>query len=79
MYMQRYWLILEIDSSKLVVKDGSGLSHDNRLSAKLFGDLLFKIYNDPRFAAVIESLPDGGVNGTLNERSSGRQRLMQLD
>jgi D-alanyl-D-alanine carboxypeptidase/D-alanyl-D-alanine-endopeptidase (penicillin-binding protein 4) len=59
---------LEIDSSKLVVKDGSGLSHDNRLSAKLLGDLLFKIYKEPRFAAVIESLPDGGVNGTLNER-----------
>ena len=59
---------LEIDSTKLVVKDGSGLSHDNRLSAKLLGDLLFKIYNNPRFAAVIESLPDGGVNGTLNER-----------
>jgi D-alanyl-D-alanine carboxypeptidase/D-alanyl-D-alanine-endopeptidase (penicillin-binding protein 4) len=59
---------LEIESSKLVVKDGSGLSHDNRVSAKLLGDLLFKIYKDPRFAAVIESLPDGGVNGTLNER-----------
>jgi D-alanyl-D-alanine carboxypeptidase len=27
-----------------------------------------KIYKDPRFAAVIESLPDGGINGTLNER-----------
>jgi D-alanyl-D-alanine carboxypeptidase/D-alanyl-D-alanine-endopeptidase (penicillin-binding protein 4) len=59
---------LEIDSSKLVVKDGSGLSHDNRVSAKLLGDLLVKIYNDPRFASVIESLPDGGINGTLNER-----------
>ena len=59
---------LEIDSTKLVVKDGSGLSHDNRISAKLLGDLLVKIYKDPRFAAVIESLPDGGINGTLNER-----------
>jgi D-alanyl-D-alanine carboxypeptidase/D-alanyl-D-alanine-endopeptidase (penicillin-binding protein 4) len=59
---------LQIDSTKLVVKDGSGLSHDNRLSAKLLGDLLVKIYRDPRFAAVIESLPDGGINGTLNER-----------
>jgi D-alanyl-D-alanine carboxypeptidase/D-alanyl-D-alanine-endopeptidase (penicillin-binding protein 4) len=59
---------LEIDSSKLVVKDGSGLSHDNRLSAKLLGDLLVKIYKEPRFAAVVESLPDGGINGTLNER-----------
>jgi D-alanyl-D-alanine carboxypeptidase/D-alanyl-D-alanine-endopeptidase (penicillin-binding protein 4) len=59
---------LQIDSTKLVVKDGSGLSHDNRLSAKLLGDLLIKIYRDPRFSAVIESLPDGGINGTLNER-----------
>ena len=59
---------LGIDSSKLVVKDGSGLSHDNRVSAKLLGDLLLKIYKDPRFAAVIESLPDSGINGTLNER-----------
>ncbi len=59
---------LEIDSSKLVVKDGSGLSHENRVSAKLLGDLLFKIYKEPRFVAIIESLPDGGVNGTLNER-----------
>jgi D-alanyl-D-alanine carboxypeptidase/D-alanyl-D-alanine-endopeptidase (penicillin-binding protein 4) len=59
---------LEIESSKLVVKDGSGLSHDNRVSAKLLGDLLVKIYKEPRFAGVIESLPDGGVNGTLNER-----------
>jgi len=59
---------LEIGSSKLVVKDGSGLSHDNRVSAKLLGDLLVKIYKDPRFAGVIESLPDGGINGTLNER-----------
>lgn len=59
---------LGIDSSKLVVKDGSGLSHDNRVSAKLLGDLLVKIYREPRFAGVIESLPDGGINGTLNER-----------
>ena len=59
---------LQIDSAKLVVKDGSGLSHDNRLSAKLLGDLLVRIHKEPRFAGVIESLPDGGINGTLNER-----------
>ena len=59
---------LEVDSTGLSVADGSGLSHDNRVSAKLLGDLLVKIYKDPRFAGVIESLPDGGVNGTLNER-----------
>ena len=59
---------MEIDSSKLVVKDGSGLSHENRLTARLLGELLIKIHKDPKYAAIIESLPDGGINGTLNER-----------
>ena len=59
---------MEIDSSKLVVKDGSGLSHDNRLSAKLLGDLLLKVYDNPEYKLVVDSLPSGGINGTLNER-----------
>ena len=59
---------MEIDSSNLVVKDGSGLSHENRLTARLLGELLIKIHKDPKYAAIIESLPDGGINGTLNER-----------
>jgi len=59
---------MEIDSSKLVVKDGSGLSHDNRLTARLLGDLLMTIHKNPQYAAIVESLPDGGINGTLNER-----------
>jgi len=59
---------MEIDSSKLVAKDGSGLSHENRVSAHLLGELLAKIQKDPRYAGVIESLPDGGVNGTLRKR-----------
>lgn len=59
---------MNIDSSKLVVKDGSGLSHDNRLTARLLGDLLVTIYKNPQYEAIVESLPDGGVNGTLNER-----------
>lgn len=59
---------MEIDSTKLVVKDGSGLSHDNRLSAKLLGELLLKIYNNPEYKLVADSLPSGGISGTLNKR-----------
>ena len=59
---------MNIDSTKLVVKDGSGLSHDNRLSARLLGDLLLRIYSDPQYKLVVDSLPAGGLNGTLNER-----------
>lgn len=59
---------MDIDGSKIIVKDGSGLSHDNRLSAAILGKLLLKIHTDPAYAKVVESLPDGGINGTLNER-----------
>jgi PBP4 family serine-type D-alanyl-D-alanine carboxypeptidase len=59
---------MEIDSSKLVVKDGSGLSHDNRLTAKLLGYLLLEVYENPDYKLVADSLPSGGINGTLNER-----------
>jgi|UniRef100_UPI004049076F serine-type D-Ala-D-Ala carboxypeptidase/endopeptidase (penicillin-binding protein 4) len=59
---------LEIDSSKLVVKDGSGLSHKNRLSAKLLGEVLLRVHEDPEYKLVVDSLPSGGINGTLNER-----------
>lgn len=59
---------MNIESEKLVVKDGSGLSHDNRLSARLLGDLLLRIYSDPLYKLVVNSLPAGGINGTLNER-----------
>lgn len=59
---------MEIDSSKLVIKDGSGLSHDNRLTAKLLGDLLLEVYENPEYKLVADSLPSGGINGTLNER-----------
>ena len=37
---------LEIDDSKLVVVDASGLSKKNRITAKLMGEFLYKIHKD---------------------------------
>jgi D-alanyl-D-alanine carboxypeptidase/D-alanyl-D-alanine-endopeptidase (penicillin-binding protein 4) len=59
---------LQIDSSKLVVKDGSGLSRQNKITAKLMGELLFKIRSDKRFTQLYTTLPISGVSGTLNTR-----------
>ena len=59
---------LEIDDSKLVVADASGLSKKNKITAKLMGDLLYKIRKDERYALLYESLPIGGVSGTLQDR-----------
>ncbi len=58
----------EIDDSKLVVADASGLSKKNKITAKLMGELLYKIRKDETYALLYESLPIGGVSGTLQSR-----------
>ena len=58
----------EIDDSKLVVADASGLSKKNKITAKLMGELLYKIRKDERYALLYQSLPIGGVSGTLQSR-----------
>jgi D-alanyl-D-alanine carboxypeptidase len=59
---------LEIDDSKLIVADASGLSKKNRVTAKLIGELLYKIRKEEKFAPLYDSLPIGGVSGTLRNR-----------
>ena len=58
----------EIDDSKLVVKDASGLSKQNKITAKLMGEFLYKIRKDEKYALLHSSLPIAGVSGTLNDR-----------
>jgi D-alanyl-D-alanine carboxypeptidase len=57
-----------IDPSKLVTKDASGLSKENRLTASMLGQLLYHLRKDPKYALLYESLPVGGVSGTLRSR-----------
>jgi PBP4 family serine-type D-alanyl-D-alanine carboxypeptidase len=59
---------LGVDSKGLVIKDASGLSRENRVTASQVGQLLLKIRNDARFAPLIGGLPIGGVTGTLRNR-----------
>ena len=59
---------LQIDASKLVVKDASGLSKSNKVTAKMIGELLYKLRKDSRFTGLYYVLPVSGVSGTLNER-----------
>jgi serine-type D-Ala-D-Ala carboxypeptidase/endopeptidase (penicillin-binding protein 4) len=58
----------EIDDKKLFVADASGLSKKNKITAKLMGELLYKIRKDEKYALLYESLPIGGVSGTLQDR-----------
>lgn len=59
---------LGIDSSKMIFKDASGLSKENRVTANLVGQLLVKIKSDDRFAPLINALPVSGISGTLRNR-----------
>lgn len=59
---------LGIDPSKIIVKDGSGLSRDNKVTANVMAELLYKIYSDPLLATLIDGLPAGGESGTLRRR-----------
>jgi len=57
-----------IDPSKLVTKDASGLSKENRVTASMLGQLLYHLRKDPKYGLLYESLPVGGVSGTLRSR-----------
>ena len=58
----------ELDASKVVVKDASGLSRKNRVTAKQVAELLIKIREEGRYAPVVNGLPIGGISGTLEKR-----------
>jgi D-alanyl-D-alanine carboxypeptidase len=59
---------LGVEGKGIVIKDASGLSRDNRVTALQVGQLLQKIHGDSRFAPLIGGLPIGGVSGTLRNR-----------
>jgi D-alanyl-D-alanine carboxypeptidase len=59
---------LEINPTKLRVIDASGLSKENRITASMVGQLLFKLRQDEKFKYIYDFLPVGGISGTLESR-----------
>lgn len=59
---------LDIESTNLVTQDASGLSKENRITAKQVAYLLVKIRANQKFAPIIDGLPVGGISGTLRNR-----------
>lgn len=59
---------LNIDASKLIIVDGSGLSKDNRVTAEVIGELLYKTRKLEKFSLLYKSLPVSGISGTLKNR-----------
>ncbi len=59
---------LGVSTTNLVVKDASGLSKENRVTAYQVAQLLMVIKHDPKYARLISGLPVGGITGTLRKR-----------
>lgn len=60
-----------MDTSKASVQNGSGLSRDVRVDAKLMMDVLMDAYKSSNAAEFIASLPINGIDGTMRSRLKG--------
>lgn len=58
----------KINTHPLVVGDGSGLSHNNRVSTKMISSLLLTMQRHEDAEVFFNSLTIGGVDGTIGKR-----------
>lgn len=63
-YLETYWS-KRINTSGLHIKDGSGLSRSNAVSASHYCDLLKSMHNSVNYSFFYNSLPISGKSGTL--------------
>jgi D-alanyl-D-alanine carboxypeptidase len=59
---------LNINTDNMIIKDASGLSRDNRVTAIQMAQLLKAIRDNQLYAPLITGLPVGGKTGTLRKR-----------
>ncbi|UTV27266.1 serine-type D-Ala-D-Ala carboxypeptidase [Photobacterium atrarenae] len=64
----------DIDLSQAVLVDGSGLSRNNRLNAKLMMKVIAYIYQHDKKLSLLQTLPVSGQSGTLKYRQSIRHQ-----
>ena len=62
---------LGVNTAGLSLEDASGLSGSNKISATTVSQLLLKIRTEPQLQTIYDSLPVGGVSGTLIGRYRG--------
>jgi D-alanyl-D-alanine carboxypeptidase/D-alanyl-D-alanine-endopeptidase (penicillin-binding protein 4) len=63
-----------VSPAAITLADGSGLSDDDRVTARLIAEVLMKGRADFEIGPeLVTSLPIGGADGTLNDRFGGEQ------
>jgi D-alanyl-D-alanine carboxypeptidase/D-alanyl-D-alanine-endopeptidase (penicillin-binding protein 4) len=67
------WLASKgIDAAELVIENGSGLSHKERISAGTMGRMLVAAFQSPTMPEFISSMPLAGYDGTMRQRLKTR-------
>jgi len=66
--IRRFLVKIGLSPHECVIDDGSGLSHDNRLSPAHLTDVLRYMYGHPQRDAFITSLAISGQDGTIKRR-----------
>ena len=73
--VRQYLKKLDADVSGLVVADGSGLAHDNRVTTEILARSLNAARDKDYFPTFKKSLPVAGVDGTLAKRFRNEPQL----
>lgn len=58
----------KIDASNLIVADGSGLSRENRVTARIISSVFQTMWNHPSKQTYFDSLSISAVDGTIGKR-----------
>lgn len=66
--LRKFLRMKDISDEVLVVGDGSGLSHENRVSARMLARVLRSVQGERYFEEYLRSLPIAGKDGTLDDR-----------
>jgi D-alanyl-D-alanine carboxypeptidase/D-alanyl-D-alanine-endopeptidase (penicillin-binding protein 4) len=68
----RQWLTSKrLDFPELIIENGSGLSRNERISARHLGQLLLAAFQSPVMPEFVSSLPIAAVDGTMKKRLNG--------
>jgi D-alanyl-D-alanine carboxypeptidase/D-alanyl-D-alanine-endopeptidase (penicillin-binding protein 4) len=68
----RRWLTSKhLSFPELIIENGSGLSRNERISARHLGQLLLAAFQSPVMPEFVSSLPIAAVDGTMKKRLNG--------
>ena len=70
-YMEKYWQSQGVDTRGMYLRDGSGLSPHNSVSAMQMARMLKQVYQSSYRGAFVNSLPVAGRSGTLKSMLRG--------